>query len=38
MRYELINEPNPYYSAVEQVLYNRGIAEKDILHYLSLSD
>ena len=38
MKYQLINEPNENYSTVEQILYNRGIAEKDILHYLNLSD
>ena len=38
MKYQLINEPNPKFSAKQQILYNRGIAEKDIEHYLSLSD
>ena len=35
MNYVLINEPNLEFSALEQVLYNRGIAEKDIDHYLN---
>ena len=38
MKYELINKPNDNFSAIQQILYNRGIAEKDILHYLNLSD
>lgn len=38
MKYQLINEPNENYSTIEQILYNRGIAKKDILHYLNLSD
>ena len=38
MKYELINQPNKNFSAIQQVLYNRGIAEKDILHYMNLSD
>ena len=38
MKYELINKPNENFSAVQQILYNRGIEEKDILHYLNLSD
>lgn len=38
MKYKLINEPNKNFSAIEQILYNRGIAEKDIYHYLNLSD
>lgn len=38
MRYELINKPNENFSAIQQILYNRGIKEKDILHYLNLSD
>ena len=38
MKYKLINEPNKKFSAIEQILYNRGIAEKDINHYLNLSD
>lgn len=38
MKYELINQPNKNFSTIQQILYNRGIAEKDILHYLNLSD
>jgi hypothetical protein len=38
MRYELINQPNKNFSAIQQILYNRGIAKKDILHYINLSD
>lgn len=38
MKYELINKPNENFSAIQQILYNRGIEEKDILHYLNLSD
>ena len=38
MKYQLINQPNKNFSAIQQVLYNRGIAENDILHYINLSD
>lgn len=38
MKYELINPLNKNFSAIQQILYNRGIAEKDILHYINLSD
>ncbi len=38
MQYKLINKPNSKFSAIEQVLFNRGIAEKDIPHYTNLSD
>jgi len=38
MKYQLINEPNKNFSTIEQILYNRGIAEHDILHYINLSD
>ena len=38
MKYELINKPNKNFSAVQQILYNRGIAEDEILHYVNLSD
>ena len=38
MKYQLINKPNENFSAIQQILYNRGIEEKDILHYLNLSD
>ena len=38
MKYELINLPNKNFSAVQQILYNRGIVENEILHYINLSD
>ena len=38
MKYELINKPNEKFSAIQQVLYNRGIKEQDIQHYVNLSD
>ena len=34
MKYSLINPINPKYSAVEQILTNRGIAREEIDHYL----
>ena len=36
MRYKLINLPNKNFSTIQQILYNRGIAEQDILHYITL--
>lgn len=38
MKYQLINKPNKNFSAIQQILYNRGIAENEILHYVNLSD
>ena len=38
MKYELINKPNKNFSTIQQILYNRGIAENEILHYINLSD
>lgn len=38
MRYELINEINPSYNAVDQILTNRGIKYEDINSYLYTSD
>ena len=38
MEYELISPVNENYSAIEQVLTNRGIAYKDIEHYLNWVD
>ena len=38
MKYKLINPPNPYYSAKQQVLTNRGIPETDLAHYMNLTD
>lgn len=38
MKYELINTPNNKYNAKQQILINRGINEKDLVHYMNLSD
>lgn len=38
MKYKLINPPDPKYSAKQQVLVNRGIAEQDLVHYMNLTD
>lgn len=38
MRYQLINPVNPNYSALEQVLTNRGIKYEDIPHYVNTTD
>ena len=38
MKYKIINKPNKNFSTIEQILYNRGIKENNILHYLNLSD
>ena len=38
MNYKLIQEPNPNYSALEQVLVNRGIPRADIQHWLHTTD
>ena len=38
MKYQLINKPNENFSAIQQILFNRGIAENEIFHYLNLSD
>ena len=38
MKYQLISKPNQNFSTIQQILFNRGIAEKDILHYINLSD
>jgi hypothetical protein len=38
MKYELINKPNENFSTIQQILYNRGIAKDEILHYVNLSD
>ena len=37
MKYQLINQPKAQYSAIQQILFNRGIAIADIPHYLNLS-
>lgn len=38
MKYKLIQEPNPKFSAKQQVLLNRGIDIMDLCHYMNLSD
>lgn len=39
MKYKLINQPNPSFSAQEQILFNRGIKTKEeIKHYMNLTD
>lgn len=38
MKYKLIKPINPQYSALEQVLTNRGIKLKDISHYINTTD
>ena len=38
MKYQLIEEINPSYTAIEQVLTNRGIAFEDIHRYLNTTD
>ena len=38
MKYELIEEPDNSLSAVQQILYNRGISLNQIHHYLNTSD
>ena len=38
MNYQLIQEPNPNYSALEQVLVNRGVPRAEIQHWLHTTD
>lgn len=38
MRYQLIKPMNPKYSAIEQILTNRGILFEDVYHYLNSTD
>lgn len=38
MKYELIKPINPEYSAIEQILTNRGISKEQIKHYLNTTD
>ena len=38
MKFELIKPINPQYSAIEQVLTNRGINRDQIEHYLNTTD
>lgn len=37
MKYQLIQEPNKNYSALEQILVNRGIPHENIEHFLNVS-
>lgn len=38
MRYKLIKDVDPQLSAIQQVLFNRGIKLSDIHHYLNTTD
>lgn len=38
MKYQLIKPVNSKYSAIEQILTNRGIPYKDVYHYLNTTD
>ena len=38
MKYQLIKPVNLEYSAIEQILTNRGIKHEDIKHYLNTTD
>lgn len=38
MKYKLIKEINPHYTAIQQVLTNRGINNDEIDHYLNTTD
>ena len=38
MKYKLIQPVNKKYSAIEQILSNRGIEETDFYHYLNTKD
>lgn len=38
MKYQLINQPNEKYTVKEQILINRGIEEKELNHYINLTD
>lgn len=38
MKYQLIKEVNKDYTALEQVLTNRGIRREDIPHYINTTD
>lgn len=38
MKYKLIKEPDNSLSAIQQILYNRGISLNQIHHYLNTSD
>lgn len=38
MKYQLINEINPKYSTIEQILTNRHIDINEVYHYLNTTD
>ena len=38
MNFKLINEPNPNFSVIQQILFNRGIKQEDVERYLNLSE
>ena len=38
MKYQLIKEVNKDYTALEQVLTNRGLKREDIPHYINTTD
>ena len=38
MKYKLINKPNNQFSAIEQILYNRGMSIDEIKNYLNLNE
>lgn len=38
MKYQLINPVNSSYSALEQILINRGINYENIFHYINTTD
>lgn len=38
MNFKLINQPNPTYDALSQVLHNRGIPDEEMEHYINPTD
>lgn len=38
MNFKLINQPNPAYDALSQVLHNRGIPDEEMEHYINPTD
>lgn len=38
MNFKLINQPNPMYDALSQVLHNRGIPDEEMEHYINPTD
>lgn len=38
MKYKLINEPNKSFTPIEQILFNRGVSQKDFHSYLNTTD